>query len=616
MDDHFIWADSSLGLTMVGLPEYILSDDDNMVPEHASFSPYSNLASDWLKLPKGRSYWIRMIINNRNDTVTNVVLRARYYPARLKVSYQQQPGVWENFEMGIMVSEKFDLTTYYPACPLKLNPGKNIIYLYNYEPARSFALLYIDFVRLQDMKFDRLNLISSKEFTIFFLFSFFMFLIFQTGYLIIQLLFHKRPEYREYIFYLLGLIIYFGVRLEIFLDYSMITWDMPWLRRFLNDLMLLLPVLFYFRFARYFVDMNSKYPGLNSVVRKAEWVVLSLAVLFTVLYVFDLRSEAAMLIRLSFVPQFLFSVWLIYALYRKKDDQIRYLLYGSLIVTISHTLAMGFSYSLKSMLSLDIQDPILFTMVGIIMEIFFFNTGLGYKAKVAQEEKVKAQQNLIYQMEENQKITARMQTMRNKIASDLHDDVGSTLSSIGLYSEVGSKHVQSNPEFAKGIFEKIYLSTQRMMSAMNDIVWAVQSFGDTGESFSERLKRSANERLQPAQIDFTIHADPEVDLLQLTIESRRNLLFLFKEAINNAAKYSGTKRVELTLAIRNGMLNMTVEDFGIGFQPGQHPAGHGLITMEKRATELGGTINMDSIPGRGTRIFVAVPVHDNVIKTV
>lgn len=210
----------------------------------------------------------------------------------------------------------------------------------------------------------------------------------------------------------------------------------------------------------------------------------------------------------------------------------------------------------------------------------------------------------------------KRQAMRNKIAQDLHDSVGSTLSSISVYSQVAQ--IQSstgNKEELNEVLGKISNTSNDMISEMNDIVWAINPRNDNMEKIIQRMESFARPLTAARNIVFDMQYDKEVLALQLDMDKRKNFYLVFKEAVNNAIKYSGAERLEVHLRHQDNDLLLEVNDNGVGFNPEKEMAGsklslsgNGLLNMQKRAAELGGVLKIDSETGKGSTIRLRFPI--------
>jgi ligand-binding sensor domain-containing protein/two-component sensor histidine kinase len=209
----------------------------------------------------------------------------------------------------------------------------------------------------------------------------------------------------------------------------------------------------------------------------------------------------------------------------------------------------------------------------------------------------------IYRYRVNQIL--KMQMLRNKIAGDLHDDLGSTLSSISIYSELIKK--QAGIEIP--MLTKISDSTRKMIDSMSDIVWSINSDNDIFESVIQRMRSFAHEMLSAKKIEYTFIADESLNQMKLSMETRKNLFLIFKEAVNNLVKHSGADHASIHLQHQDEKIKLFIRDNGKGFDElkvseGDQTAakGNGLKNMRRRAKELGGEITINSDEGKGTEI--------------
>jgi signal transduction histidine kinase len=198
----------------------------------------------------------------------------------------------------------------------------------------------------------------------------------------------------------------------------------------------------------------------------------------------------------------------------------------------------------------------------------------------------------------------KLQTLRNKIASDLHDDVGSTLSSISIFSQMALEETKE----VKPMLQTIGESSRKMLDAMADIVWTINPDNDQFEKIIMRMRSFAYELLGAKQIDFRFIADSNIANIRLSMEARRNLYLIFKEATNNLVKYADATQAMFSIKEDNGKLVMLIKDNGKGFDSHKQSAGNGLKNMKKRAGELGAILLIDSMPGTGTTIQLELAV--------
>ena len=138
----------------------------------------------------------------------------------------------------------------------------------------------------------------------------------------------------------------------------------------------------------------------------------------------------------------------------------------------------------------------------------------------------------------------QLQNMRNSIADDLHDDIGSTLSSISILSELAK---QKSPE-AKSLLDSIGENTLSIQENMSDIVWTITSKNDRFVNVLHRMNQFASEIFEAKNIELDFTSDAALSTSRLTMKQRKNFYLFFKEVINNAAKYSDAKKVSVTIS--------------------------------------------------------------------
>lgn len=194
--------------------------------------------------------------------------------------------------------------------------------------------------------------------------------------------------------------------------------------------------------------------------------------------------------------------------------------------------------------------------------------------------------------------TLRLQDIRNKIAGDLHDDIGSTLNSISVYSEVARRKDEQQDE----ALEMIGDASRKIIDAMSDIVWTINPVNDSFAKILFRMKSLAYNLFRAKKIEYTFHADEGIEEKKLSLEDRRNFYLIFKEAVNNLVKYSQATRADITLAMENELIRLRIRDNGIGFDSLQDSAGNGLKNMKRRAEEMKAQFKIESTTGNGTQI--------------
>jgi two-component sensor histidine kinase len=201
-----------------------------------------------------------------------------------------------------------------------------------------------------------------------------------------------------------------------------------------------------------------------------------------------------------------------------------------------------------------------------------------------------------------------LERVRTRIASDLHDDIGSNLSLIaGLSEMLNAQERNRNGQIAERL-STIAAVSRRSVDAMSDIVWAVNPQRDNVLDLSHRMRRFANDTLSARNIEFHLNA-PNLDRgMRVNADIRREVFLIFKEGINNIARHSGCERADAALRIERGMIFLTLKDDGHGFKATNVSTGHGLESMRGRAAKLDGELEVTSKPGEGTTITLQAPL--------
>ena len=210
---------------------------------------------------------------------------------------------------------------------------------------------------------------------------------------------------------------------------------------------------------------------------------------------------------------------------------------------------------------------------------------------------------VLYKIRINQVLM--VQEVRNKIARDLHDDIGSTLGSIHLYSQIANKKLdEENPDTVKAILEKIQSSSGEIIEKTGDAVWAVKAANDSVGNLILRMESYAASLLGAAGIRFNIDYDESICNAKLEMTQRKNIFLVYKEALHNIIKYAACTDVNIEIRKSADKLLIRISDNGKGFNTNDiNPHnGNGIRNMKSRAEEINGTFHIASQPGNGTII--------------
>jgi signal transduction histidine kinase/streptogramin lyase len=195
-----------------------------------------------------------------------------------------------------------------------------------------------------------------------------------------------------------------------------------------------------------------------------------------------------------------------------------------------------------------------------------------------------------------------VERMRTQLAADLHDDLGAGLTEIAILTEVAKQ--QNNTRSLDDVAER----ARELRSAMGDIVWSIDPECDSLEGLIRRWRQAAFTLVGNESLEFLTPPDEETARVPLHPACRRHLLLLFKEALTNVARHSQATRVRIEVGMSPGMLALEVVDDGHGFDPAGVNSGNGLKNMTSRAEAVRGSLQVESIRGKGTRVRLRMPL--------
>ncbi len=201
----------------------------------------------------------------------------------------------------------------------------------------------------------------------------------------------------------------------------------------------------------------------------------------------------------------------------------------------------------------------------------------------------------------------KVERVRTRIASDLHDDIGASLSRIAMQSDLVRLPEVVPPAQAQRLLADIGESARTLVDSLSDIVWSIDPKRDDLASLAARIRRFALGMFEPLGVVLELKVPEGAGKILLAPEDRRHLLLILKEAIHNVARHSGCRHVWITLASEGSRLRVEVRDDGRGFAEGAAQlkmtvGGHGLKSMASRAEQLRGSLRVDSSPGQGTTL--------------
>lgn len=199
------------------------------------------------------------------------------------------------------------------------------------------------------------------------------------------------------------------------------------------------------------------------------------------------------------------------------------------------------------------------------------------------------------------------QQLRKRIAHDLHDEVGSTLSSISLLSGmVNDLIAQNRPETVERAINKINTDARQILEVIDEIIWTINPGNDSLQRIILRLQEYAQPLMESKGIQFSVVSDPGLESLPISMDVRQNLYLISKEAINNLVKYSEATKATMRFGYDKEQLKVIIEDNGRGFDVDKPSQRTGQSSMKQRAKAMGGFLDIQSATGRGTKLELVI----------
>ena len=248
-----------------------------------------------------------------------------------------------------------------------------------------------------------------------------------------------------------------------------------------------------------------------------------------------------------------------------------------------------------------------FYFIGSLLEIVLLGFVLAQRANQHRKEQFQTQQQLIVQLQENLCQQNKLLQIRDEIARDLHDEVGATLTAIAISTKLVQKKVGNHQPDITPILQQIQHDSQDTITAIRDTVWALNPDNDAPEKLIDRMRHVGFQILGNQEICLNFANEvATADLPPLSMEQRRNLYLVYKEALHNIIKHARATTVDVLIDRHASGLHIRIADNGQGFEPTATGEGNGLANFRKRASEGGFAVTVASEVGRGTAVEMRV----------
>jgi signal transduction histidine kinase len=416
---------------------------------------------------------------------------------------------------------------------------------------------------------------------------------------LIQYFLFKDNTYLYYTLYLLVNLCYFSFTysLTVSVDVNLST-TFKQLRFYLGLPLLILSYFIYTHFAIAFLKLEQKdsysYKWLTQFLK--SYLLLLLLTILSYLLVND--SSVLFIIRsallIACMPMGIISIVMVYI--RVKNIITRILCIGSLLFFTGSVLGFLFAGEIipYPVNIFPFNQWVFYTEIGTILEVIMFFSSFAYRNKLLAEEEQLAQQKL--------------QLIRDDIARDLHDDLGASLSNINILNELAKRNV-GNTKKQHEYLEKVSEDILHISEGLNDIVWNINPKYDDLENLFIRMKRYAADMMDGKNINYEMDFPETTIHSKIEMDKRKDLYFIFKEAINNLVKYSTATHAKIILKINHKKLSLLIKDNGMGFNIDTMPIGNGLQNMQYRAKMIHANLKILSQTGSGTSILLDMDLN-------
>jgi signal transduction histidine kinase len=240
-------------------------------------------------------------------------------------------------------------------------------------------------------------------------------------------------------------------------------------------------------------------------------------------------------------------------------------------------------------------------------QTWWFSTSLALFVLAAVGAAVRVVERRRYQLQlQRAEQQHALEQERARIAQDLHDDLGSSLTRLSLLSGL-VKADKGNPEQVEAHANKLSQAADQTVRALEEIVWAVRPGSDTLQSLVDYITHFANELFDGNATRCRLDLPHDLPALALPPDLRHNIFLIVKEALTNALKHAGAREVQVQVKISGHLLEILVQDDGVGFEPASSGGRrNGLGNLRRRAETIGGKLELQSAANLGTTVKISV----------
>ena len=605
------------------------------------FIAIDTISTPWLSLYNNLDYNDSLTINTAvpftNNSLDNSNINANHYlfitlknNSAITDSIMYYCGHWVNYEaykiypndsiapLTVTLTYNNAINNYTPILTIVV-PAKQSVRIAFKLNIRSFNFNYVNPYLIKPNYLSEFNynyyINSQKKYVVFTIFTVgVLFVIFL--YALISWLRQKTKDFFYYSLYTLFFIIYFLLRLTALLktDYSILQHNL-----LLNHIVLNMGYIFYGSFIKHFLDETKTKKLLHAIFGIFNYVIITyLIVDYLLLYHFNLAHLSINLFIIVRYFLLAFSLYVAVYLFLSADKLNYYIATGILLLFTFGFISLLFSTPNITKASFNIFFDIRITLyqIGIIFELLFFSISLQYKTKLKAKnaiiytEQLKLRSEKI-ELETFKQILAAKDNERNRIAQEIHDDLGSGLTSIRLLSEIAKSKQQQQQGSTTPELEKISVTASELVDNMNEIIWSINAKNDYLHNLTAYLRRYVVTYFDTYNT-ITVYTNINNPPTNVEIDGnfRRSIFLTVKEALHNIIKHADATQIHFNLEASNTQLVITITDNGKGFtQKPDNEFSNGLNNMRERIASLKGLCIITTQPSTSVLIHVPLPLH-------
>jgi len=391
-----------------------------------------------------------------------------------------------------------------------------------------------------------------------------------------------------------------------------INQEVFFMEAYLDFIMQCTGIAFYMVFMQKFLSTRLKYPFLDRLYNAGIAGLVASVVLFTYLYFFTdnfvLLNGVENTTKIVLLGMMI--VFLIYCIRQWKDKLLRYLFWGNLFyfffaVFSQLIILVGSAFnSLPSVFG----SSLFYYELGLFLELLFFLAGLSYKNRRQIIEQTREREQLKMEnerkeFEKQMAVVTAQQDERNRISTDMHDELGSGMTHIRLMSELAKSKMKEN---TPAEIEKISQSADDVLNKMNAIIWSMNSKNDSLGNLISYIRAYSIEYLEGTSVSCKVSIPPDIPDKELGGDKRRNIFLCVEETLNNMLKHSGATELAIDI-LADGMLLIKIHDNGRGIDLQKiRQFGNGLQNIKRRMESIGGDFEIKN--SNGTETILTLPL--------